>query len=142
MPKIRACQKELVKAFGRHSKLHAALDINQVGSAPANMVLFYAVECGLKACYLEYNRLPPTAALPPSMYSHDLADVLKDLRVPASMVSGRLITFRAKSDRAKIYPCSEIHLAWRYGVDVLHEDEDVLLTDLKHLQTYAKGVLT
>jgi hypothetical protein len=142
MPAIKACQKELQKAFARHCRLYDSLANELSSESPAKMVLFYAVECGLKACYLIRNRLPPTVPLPTSMYAHDLMSLLKDLRVPAAMTKGRMIEFRRRADPTKKYPHHEVHLAWRYSVDVHDDDDAALVADLKQLRAYAKEAMS
>lgn len=142
MPAIKACQKELQKAFTRHSRLYNSLASEFSTESPAKMVLFYAAECGLKACYLHRNRLPPTASLPASLYAHDLISLLKDLRVPASMIAGRMTDFRNRADPTKKYPHYEVHLAWRYAVDIQSDDDAAFVADLKALQAYAMEELS
>lgn len=131
MAKLIANGRELQKAFKRHSAAAEALEKQATCDHTGHMVLFYAVECGLKAWYLKQNRVLPNRAMPDALYSHDLFALIKELRVSAVAIAR---TFRRRSDGASRHSTDLAHTAWRYGVDLHEEDEAGLVAALNQLK--------
>src|SRR5690606_9433176 len=92
MPTLRAYEKELRKGFLENEAAAVALVVaKQV--RPALLVLFYAVECGLKFMVLARRRAA-VAADPAIMFSHDLRELVKELRLATNFPS----TFHLQRD--------------------------------------------
>ncbi|MFN7938651.1 MAG: hypothetical protein U0R19_35305 [Bryobacteraceae bacterium] len=114
---IHAKEGHLRKAFSTHS-----LPTEQANESRM-LLLFYAVECGLKSAWLRQNRLSDTSQLGPEFdgKGHDLAFWVKQLRLPASVANGvRDFRLRGTQQRHRL---SQAHEAWRYGVAIQDDDE-------------------
>jgi hypothetical protein len=68
-----------------------------------NLLLFYAVECGLKAAWLKRNRLRDTSEIEPLLKQegHDLIYWTKALYLPAAITNGS-VGFRLRPGGAKL----------------------------------------
>lgn len=106
-----------------------------------NLLLFYAVECGLKAAWLTRNRLPDTSAIDSQSKErgHDLLYWAKKLYLPATITNGKT-SFHTKDDRTS-RPLEVAHQAWRYGIDIEPADETALETWLEEVWQWSKGEL-
>ena len=107
-----------------------------------NLLLFYAVECGLKSVYLRRHRFRTTAQIQDLELQdkgHDIARWVKELRLPASLLraSGE---FRLIRDGAR-YGIEMAHQAWRYGVSMEEIDEAGLLEYLQTIQNWVDEAL-
>jgi hypothetical protein len=98
------------------------------------LLLFYAVECGLKAAWLARNRLPDTSEIEPLLrqQGHDLMYWVAELRLPATITHGTT-SFRTKSGQNK-YDVAYAHQAWRSGTDMNPWDEQGLSASLTRRQ--------
>jgi hypothetical protein len=106
-----------------------------------NLLLFYAVECGLKAAWLTRNRLRDTAEIHASLKprGHDLIFWTKKLYLPAAITNGNIgFRLRFRGDRLDL---GLAHQAWRYGVDVEPADEVALGAWLDQVWQWARGEL-
>jgi hypothetical protein len=107
-----------------------------------NLLLFYAVECGLKAAWLTRNKLRDTSQIEPLFLrdgGHDLTLWTKRLYLPATITSAKP-NFRLR-DAGTALQLKFAHQAWRYGVDVEPEDEAALHQWLEQVWQWAKGDL-
>lgn len=105
-----------------------------------NLLLFYSVECGLKAAWLGRARLRDTSAIPRiSEIGHDLTYWVKELRLPRSLAEGSR-SFRAGNDNNP-HDLKLAHQAWRYGVAMNAEDERDLVTWLIGLRNWVEQEL-
>jgi hypothetical protein len=102
------------------------------GSA-ARLLLFYSVECGLKAAYLGKNGANgrSTADLPQKLRNHDLRALAKELRLGA--LADRLASCRRRHDSECKVEHRELHQAWRYGAALHTDDEKAADAALKRL---------
>jgi len=126
---VHVTQKEIQKAFRNHKSV---VDISgNLGCRTSKMVLFYAVECGLKALYMRENRLRRTDqenSLKESVFSfkHDLNRLLvkmnMNIKVPKAVAK----------DNSQIEP-KEIHEAWRYGKELDKQKEQRCIERLKDI---------
>jgi hypothetical protein len=119
---------------------HSAVDPLQQQSE--GLLLFYAVECGLKAAWLKRNRLLSTSQLSSSFAGssgHDLILWAKILRLPATLASAN-VRFRLKKGGGPL-DTGAAHQAWRYGVEIFAADETALINWLQALCQWAKGEL-
>jgi len=77
----------------------------------AALLLFYAVECAMKSRIMQEKALNSTSQLPPSLRSHNLRAMAKELRLGAAD-EAILGTYKS---RGSVYPAFELHQVWRYG---------------------------
>jgi hypothetical protein len=132
MARIPAGTSELRNAFWQHGQKDHPVS--------GHLLLFYAVECGLKSVYLRRNRLQTTDQIPQDQdRGHDLARWIKELRLPASVLSAGA-TFRLARD-GSCYGIEMAHQAWRYGVVVEGADEASLLEYLRNVQNWIQEAL-
>jgi len=85
------------------------------------LFLFYAVECGLKALYMDHHKLATASAegsraQSAKSFGHRLDDLIAALRVPAQRVSPR--PQRLCLRNGDVLQVLELHEAWRYGEKV------------------------
>jgi hypothetical protein len=106
-----------------------------------NLLLFYAVECGLKAAWLNRNRLRDTAEIEPLLKQrgHDLVFWTKALYLPATITNGNA-GFRLRSGKIRL-DLESAHQAWRYGTDMEPVDEVALVTWLERVWDWARAEL-
>ena len=128
---IHAGISELQKAF-RHHK-----NSSEECTAPSSyLLLFYAVECGLKSVYLYRNNLNTTDDIRDTALrqSHDLVNWVEKLNLSPSMTRVN-IDFHLKRDRhpRPSWQIARAHEAWRYGVVIDQNDETQLVNWLKQV---------
>lgn len=117
MTKIAAGNSSLVGAFRTHKKVVGT-------SCTHHMVLFYAVECGLKAlaCSPQYAIRPKTISdvvldKGGAATTHRLNELVSHLKLPANVGKCPDIKLSKGSSTVSI-DHGDIHQAWRYGVKV------------------------
>jgi len=129
--RIPVVRSELEKAFRKHYL------VGQGDASPSHiLLLFYAVECGLKSLYLRNKRLNSTEDITDQYLvkdGHNLMAWSKALKLPATYLSGyETPDFRLRRD-GKHWPISKAHQAWRYGALIDCEDEKWLIEWLKNV---------
>lgn len=133
--KIPAGMSQLRQAF--HAHLRAS---QQTQASCSCLLLFYAVECGMKSIYLRRNRLKETSNISDqtllSRDGHNLDRWVKELRISASQV-GNTPYFRLKSGGSSL-DIEKAHQAWRYGIQINSKDEENLVKWLKALCNWIK----
>ncbi|GAB7389204.1 hypothetical protein BSNK01_30420 [Bacillaceae bacterium] len=133
---VEVSRKQLIKSFNRH------LDVYRKGGLQRNpshfLMLFYAVECGLKAkilgkikkdslkSFLQHEELRDYYS---GKKGHDLNGLLGFLKadrlaIPNVNLPG--ICFKPE----------DIHIAWRYGFPVPREHEKELLEKLEDISRW------
>jgi len=124
---IDAGLNELKHSFSEHSR--AA----QTGSSSSHfLLLFYAVECGLKACILKfYRKIKISQIKNQDITTHDLAFLVQELKWRM-----KDITFRLESGSAR--SIGDAHQAWRYGISIDGDDEKKVIEWLKQVQKKIK----
>lgn len=100
------------------------------------LLLFYAVECGLKAVLLRDRKLTKTSQLDSDVVSHDLMYLAKTLKLPAA-ISGKAPQFRVRGETDR-RESKGAHEAWRYGIAIEAEDDVALEIWLKDLWKWAE----
>jgi hypothetical protein len=131
---IPAGFSELKKAFNKHSS------VASLNTGPSYfLLLFYAVECGVKSIYLTRNRLRTTEDISDLNLrgSHDLAAWAKELRLPANLTDGIPREIRLDRD-GNNYQIGEAHQAWRYGIVLEAENEQSVIEWLKKIEAWIK----
>ena len=129
--RIPVGRTELEKAFRKHYQ------VGQGGASPSHiLLLFYAVECGLKSLYLSKENLRTTEDITDQDLvkdGHNLMAWSKALKLPATYLPGyENNNFRLRKD-GKQWPTSKAHQAWRYGALINCEDEKWLIDWLKNV---------
>ena len=126
---IPAGPGELKKAFRHHKNSSEGCT-----ASSSYLLLFYAVECGLKSVYLHDKRLNTTDDISDTALrqSHDLSKWAKALRLPVSM-TGANTSFHLNRDRQQLWEIRSAHEAWRYGVGIDQKDEIQLINWLKQI---------
>ncbi len=124
---IDAGLSELRHSFFAHSKAAE----NRTSSSHF-LLLFSAVECGLKACILKsYRKIKISQIKDQDITSHDLVFLVKELKWCM-----KDITFRLQSGSAR--SIGDVHQAWRYGVSIDEDDEKKIIEWLKDIQKKIK----
>ena len=133
MPSFRAFEKELGKAFLKNLEAsQAAMSSGKV--AAGLLLLFYAVECGLKHILCVRRRGFSGGEDDALFWSHDLGEIAKELRLATVPLP---LTFKlARGDENGA--SKDCHLAWRYGVGIAPSDEAKLQAGLDALATRIK----
>ncbi|WP_231636927.1 MULTISPECIES: hypothetical protein [Planktothricoides] len=135
--KIHVGVSELRQAFHAHSQSAAAEQIKQIS---AYLLLFYAVECGLKSIWLKQNKLQTTEQIPDrtllSKDGHNLDRWVKELKISASQVSATPDFHLEKGGFS--LNIEKAHQAWRYNIRLKGEDEKVLVEWLNSICNWIK----
>lgn len=118
MSVIPFTDRELKQAWRELSAVATPVS-NTSRKNPHRLLLFYAVECGLKAVWLKRQNRTLFVGTDVSKTGHDLRQILKDLKVGASLSLPENIKLPTVSDgntqdfrKAKF---GDLHQAWRYG---------------------------
>jgi hypothetical protein len=126
--------EDLKRSFRHHTQVEGA------ASESRNLLLFYAVECGLKAVWMRRNHLTRTDQIEnPIIHTHDLRRLAAELTV-ATGVGQCQETFKLRRDSAG-WQARQVHEAWRYGVQVDPKDEQALVDWLARLWSWAREEL-
>jgi len=132
---IHAGVSELRQVF--HAHLQVAHGCNGFSY---HLLLFYAVECGLKGIWLTRQNLQRTDQIGDdtllSQDGHNLLRWIKELRLPARL-AGSPPHFRLASGGAH-WDIGNAHQAWRYGTRMHNGDEQALVAWLYSLCTWVR----
>jgi hypothetical protein len=120
MPKkIPFTDREMKKAWKQN--LEAILQVKEQNRTNAHrLLLFYAVECGLKWLILKEKKQSRTDALNPELLTHDINKLLKELRASGDLVLNRTQmspikkTGKKSQDTRTVEP-KDFNQMWRYG---------------------------
>lgn len=86
---------------------------------PHRLLLFYAVECGLKAVFLKRQSRTLFEGADIHRMGHDLQQMLKDLKVGSALLLPESFQLPAATQGAASLPrkgkFGDVHQAWRYG---------------------------
>lgn len=123
--------KDAFYSHGQHSKSKSG--------ASDFLLLFYAVESGVKAFYLKANNLLKISQTGNKLITHDIQCLIKELRLPPSFTNATL-NFRIQKDKSS-WAFQYAHEAWRYGVKIIPEDERDILAHMDGLYNLVKGRL-
>ncbi len=108
-------QRELARAFGQHFSVYKDV---QTQNSSHYLLLFYAVECGLKAVLMRRRNAQDTDQLGAEYnFGHDLNLALKELRVNHFQIPSTQIVNRA----GRVVEPRRINEAWRYGARLNNE---------------------
>lgn len=132
---LSVSKREFERAYRKHKDAFATLGSNVTYSR--HLLLFYAVECALKAQLLEYYQLDAYNKLPQeAQIVHRLNAGLDLLRLPI-----RIPVARANDLQQSPVADHQLHEAWRYGKSLDKESEAVsaLTTALRLLEGRMNG---
>ncbi|MEO5365979.1 MAG: hypothetical protein H7831_06430 [Magnetococcus sp. WYHC-3] len=132
---IKNCEDyDLKKSWKAHGDAHGVQGLQKTS---ANLLLFYAVECGLKYLYLreknlkkcpKYNRDP--------FRSHDLKKILMSLNPPQAGLLPALEMKLMLQSGASHVELHDVHLAWRYGLSIEPNNEAQILAWLRNVNSF------
>ena len=109
--------RELRKAW-RELKF-ASQTSSSVRKNPQRLLLFYAVECGLKAVWLKANNKNVLDATSIDTFKHDLSEIMRALGLGKQYFLPSDIYLNSCTIEKKDYPrngkIDALHQAWRYG---------------------------
>ena len=128
---LRRRAKELLLAAG------SEVDVDSKA-----LLLFYAIECGLKALYMDLHKLATTSiegsrARSARSFGHRLDHLVVELRVPPSKISARAPNLALRN--GVTLQVLDLHEAWRYGEKIDAHTQVVAWLD--GIATYVKQEL-
>ncbi len=135
---VHVTRKEIEEAFNSHRK-KSATSSGKFGMTD-KMLLFYAVECGLKALYMDKNKLKWTGQMNNSRESvsdfrHNLNDLMKKLKWNYKIPKINIDKNQIEND--------DLHQAWRYGKSLDEKQEkrciEILSKILKEIRNQLGG---
>jgi hypothetical protein len=101
-------------------------------NAPERLLLFYGLECGLKAQIMKERRAEITSELPLIReIGHDLRECLKALHAPADLTLRAARTIQKKQ---QLVPNSLLHQAFRYGIEL--DDSAGVVAELQKVRRW------
>jgi hypothetical protein len=139
---IPVTRRELERAW---RQLRLAADVTP-RQAPHLLLVFYAVECGLKAVWLLRQAKPVLEGQDIDRLGHDLGELLKDL-LPGRSVEPLPARLELKplgkppSERTRSGGIDVLHQAWRYGVELSNPPERVIAQQLDCVNRWIDGEL-
>ena len=139
---IQATRNDFKRAFQKVLSHPGFTD----GKHATYMIHFYRVECGLKTLLCDQRRASASSATDGLMWTHNLAEMVRELRIPAQAIGKNITTFRLQRERGSLphWPTHCImhaHTVWRYGVEMHAGDENDLVQWLNRLVTYIETQL-
>ncbi len=112
---------------------------------PHRLLLFYAVECGLKAVWLKRQSRTLFDQDDINKTGHDLRQVLKDLRVGDDLSLPSSLTFspvkRNNKNVSRTGNISILHQGWRYGGECVIPSDEECETQLEKVMAWIEGEL-
>ena len=135
--KINITQIEMENAFRSHKGAWEACKSNP--NHTYKMVLFYAVECGLKSYYMRKNNLISSSAAADneksaSAFLHNLNDLSAKLNIAV-----RIPDIKKNVDNS--IHVKHLHTAWRYGKKLDEQEETVCIKRLTKILNDIKNKL-
>jgi len=111
-------------ALRRRSEQHysAAVETAETHPESAALLLFYAVECMLKAALIRRRAGRSTNDLPEDYRTHDVGRLAKELHLPPGNEPKGQYRIRGDRDTHVAVSVERLHEAWRYG-SVFHESD-------------------
>ncbi|HID99895.1 MAG TPA: hypothetical protein EYP59_06360 [Thiotrichaceae bacterium] len=117
--KIPFTAREMKRAWDQN--LHAISQVKEQYRTNAHrLLLFYAVECGLKVLIMKDKKQSRTDGLNPDILTHDINKLLKELRAKGDLILNRTQmepikkSDRKSKDTRTVEP-KYFNQMWRYG---------------------------
>lgn len=127
MAKIPFTNRELVRAW-RNS---ISVSKSEERTNPHRLLLFYAIECGLKAAYLKKINKTVIDSQIAQEFSHDINKLCEKLSINSSFMLPQSLRMRDckvdSKDVIRTCSSSEINQIWRYGGTLDGAENDVFL---------------
>lgn len=112
---LRVTRRELERGYRAHRD-----GCSPCTSCSHRLLLFYGVECGLKALLMANQKVEDSLGLPEALqFGHNIREALKALRVPSLGV--RVVMTRHGDGDQETVEARRLHEAFRYGVALDHE---------------------
>ena len=127
MAKIPFTNRELVRAWRR------SLDVSksEQRTNPHRLLLFYAIECGLKATYLKQINKTVIDSDIAQQFSHDINKLCEKLSINSSFMLPQSLRMKDckvdSKDVTRTCSPSEINQIWRYGGTLDGVENDIFL---------------
>jgi hypothetical protein len=105
-------------------------------STSERLLLFYAVECGLKALIMQSRRIDNYLDLPEELQiAHDIREGLKAVYAPAKLQVRTVMTNHRQDPQETVLP-EHLHQVFRYGIPI--EAEADVAADLQRVMEWLK----
>ncbi len=112
---------------------------------PHRLMLYYAVECGLKAVWLKRQNRNLFNRVDIGSTGHNLRQVLKDLKVGAELSLPAYLQLdpvtQNNSPVSRNGDISILHQAWRYGGKCITPTDDKCEQQLRQVLNWIQGEL-
>lgn len=136
--------RELTKAWRELSAVAAQAVVGNRQN-PHRLLLFYAVECGLKAAWLKRQGRTLFEGDDIKRTGHNLRQILKDLNVGANLSLSESLRLpevtRGQTKLPRNGKFSDLHQVWRYGGQCLHPTDMACEQQLEQVLDWIKGEL-
>ncbi len=121
---VHFSDREMTRAWKNNFQ---AYNLAQPKTNAHRLLLFYSVECGLKAAKMRRDKINSTLACPEiiSKCGHDINKLLDILNVEKKL----RIPQRIRMDSNRQVSVDEINQMWRYGGEAITDIRDHSLTD-------------
>jgi hypothetical protein len=125
--KIPFTNRELVRAW------RSSLDVSKSDQRtnPHRLLLFYAIECGLKAAYLKQINKTVIDSDIAQQFSHDINKLCEKLSINSSFMLPQSLRMKDckvdSKDVTRTCSPSEINQIWRYGGTLDGVENDIFL---------------
>lgn len=144
MSAIPFTARELTRAWRELSDV-ATLPVGHARKNPHRLLLFYAVECGLKAVWLKRQSRPLFDRADIDHTGHNLRKMLKELNVGKQLsLPGQLQLSPITRDQNPVPRNGDIsilHQAWRYGGECTSPTDQDCEIQLQKVLDWIKGEL-
>lgn len=144
MSAIPFTDRELKRAWRELYEAASPL-IGRVRINPHRLLLFYAVECGLKAVWLKRQNRSVFDDEDIEKTGHDLRYILKELKVGARLTLSQNLQLQPMTQNGVNRPrngsISMLHQAWRYGGKCVVPDDNDCEIQLEQIMTWIQGEL-
>jgi hypothetical protein len=136
--------RELTRAWRELSVVATPMP-DGVRQNPHRLLLFYAVECGLKAIWLKRQSRTLFDGADIDRTGHDLRQILKDLNVGSGLSFPANFQLPAVAHGKKQLPRSgkfgDLHQAWRYGGECEAPTDHAFEQQLQKVLDWIQGEL-
>lgn len=146
MSAVPVTDRELRKAWKELSSVWGTTPLEKRHN-PHRLLLFYAVECGLKAIWLKRHGRTLFSSADIEETGHDLRGLLKDLRLGKSCSLPENLNLREVKieNHGQVIPrnggISLLHQAWRYGMQCVNPTDEQLTQHLENVLEWIAGEL-
>lgn len=144
MSAIPFTDRELKRAW-RDLSVIATPTVGDVRKNPHRLLLFYAVECGLKAVWLKRQHRTLFDRADIERTGHDLRQVLKELKVGSQLSLPENLQLspvaRNQNPVARQGDISILHQAWRYGGECTSPTDHDCEVQLQKVLDWIQGEL-